>query len=300
MNLMIPMVAIRRVSIALAIGAVLWLPARAQENQVIYEARSRYQLITVRDTSNGYRQLIFDGKFDGTDAVQSEMNLSDHYELSLSYARHIMTALPLVEKPLRILVVGLGGACMQRYLHKLLPDATIETAELDPMIRDVATSYFFFKEDARQIVRLGDGRKFIEGSKDKYDIIFLDAFTAESIPYQLTTQEFLRAVKDHVAAGGVVCANLWDGTSDYLDILKTYSTVFPELRVVKCAFSGNAILVALPAKAGLTVQAWTSKAEAFEKAHPTGLDLPRLIERGASEALPVLTNARVLLDKDKD
>jgi spermidine synthase len=285
--------------IGLTLGACLAAPVRAQAFQVVYEVQSRYQYITVLDTASGLRQLIFDGRFDGTDAIQSEMNLSNHEELTLSYSRHIMAALPLAAGLKRILIVGLGGACMQRYLHKLLPAATIETAELDPAIREIAAEYFFFKEDERQVVHMGDGRKFIESSQDKYDIIFLDAFTATSIPYMLATQEFLKAVKARLAGGGLVCANLWDEEADYPNMLKTYSTVFPELHVVKCASSGNSILLASPAPMSLTVRAWMDKAEAFETTHPTGLNLPQLIQRGAAEKTSIPENARVLLDKDK-
>jgi spermidine synthase len=269
----------------------------AQEPQVVYEVQSRYQLITVLDTADGYRQLIFDGRFDGSDAIQSEVNLASPDELMLSYARHMMAALPLVERPRRILVVGLGGACIQRYLRKLLPDATIETAELDPEMRNVAATYFFFKEDARQVVHLGDGRTFLERSKEKYDLIFLDAFSATSIPSHLTTREFLQAVKDRVADGGVVCANLWDAEASYWDMVKTYSAVFPELHVVKCAGSGNSVVVATPAKASVTVQAWVDKAAAFEKVRATGLDLPQLIRAGAAETTSIPDSARVLSDK---
>jgi spermidine synthase len=274
--------------------------AAAQDTEVVYEVRSQYQLITVLDTADGYRQLIFDGRFDGSDAIQSEVNLASPDELTLSYARHMMVALPLVERPSRILVVGLGGACIQRYLRKLLPDATIETAELDPEMRNVAARYFFFKEDARQIVHLGYGRAFIEASKQKYDLIFLDAFTATSIPYHLATREFLEAVRDHLAEGGVVCANLWEEEPEYWDMVRTYSVVFPELHVVKCAASGNSLVLALPAaKTRLSVQAWADKATEFERSHATGLDLPRLIRRGAAEATEIPSTARVLLDKGR-
>ena len=271
------------------------MPVRAQE--VLYEVQSRFQYITVRDTANGYRQLIFDGRLDGTDAIQSEMNLNNPLELTLSYSRHIMAALPIASRLERILVVGLGGACMQRYLCRLLPDTRIETAELDPEIRNIAARYFYFKEDSRQVVHLGDGRTFIENSKDKFDVIFLDAFSAVSIPYRLATQEFLKVVKEHLADGGVACANLWDAEADYHDMLKTYSAVFPEIHVVKCAYSGNSILLALPDKMDLKVKAWMEKAAAFEKAHPTGLDLPALIERGGADTVYIPAGARVLRDK---
>jgi spermidine synthase len=289
---------VRKLLFALALCALLAPSARPQENKIIYEVQSQYQFLTVLDTANGFRQLIFDGKLDGTDPIQSEMKLSDHYELTLPYARHIMAALPLVKNPQRILILGLGGASMQRYLYRLLPDAKIETAELDPAVIKVAASYFFFKEDARQIVHPGDGRKFIENSSDKYDIIFLDAFSATSIPYPLSTQQFLKAAKDHLAPGGIVCANLWDILPEYRDMLKTYTTVFAEMQILKCPNSGgNVILVANPNKAGLTKQLWVDKARTFEKKHPTGLDLPRLIESNTASTLPDLSKAKVLLDK---
>jgi spermidine synthase len=287
----------RRLLPAALCALLLPLPATAQDAEIIYEVRSRYQLITVLNTANGYRQLVFDGRFDGTDAIQSEMNLANPDEPSLSYARHMMAALPAVGRPRRVLVVGLGGACIQRYLRKLLPEVTIDTAELDPDVRDVAAKYFFFKEDVRQIVHLGDGRAFIERSKDKYDIIFLDAFTATSIPYHLTTREFLQVVKDHLAEGGVACANLWDAEANYWDMVKTYSAVFPELHVVKCTASANSIVLAMPARMDLTVQAWADKAAAFEKAHPTGLDLPQMILGGAARTTSIPETARVLVDR---
>jgi spermidine synthase len=297
MDLMILASMARRLVFALILSAILTPAVSGQEDQVIYEVRSQFQLITVRDTANGYRQLIFDGRFDGTDAIQSEMNLANHEELMLSYARHIMTALPVASGMGRILIVGLGGACMQRYLYKLLPGATIETAELDPEVRSVAAKYFFFKEDGRQIVHLGDGRTFLENSKAKYDIIFLDAFSALSIPYRLATQEFLNVVRDHLAEGGIACANLWDGEADYHNMVKTYAAVFPEVHVVKCAYSGNSILLALPRQVDLTVKTWMTMAEAFDKQYPTGLDLAQLIARGAAEPLSVPETARVLHDK---
>jgi len=268
----------------------------AQEDRIVYEIRSQYQLITVRDTASGYRQLIFDGDLGFIDAIQSEMNLANPTELTLSYSRHIMAALPLASKLKRILVIGLGGACMQRYLYNLLPEVKLETAELDPAVRDVALNYFQFKEDDRQVVHLGDGRKFLENSKDKYDIIFLDAFSATSIPYPLTTREFLEFIKNHLAEGGIACANLWDGEASYGDMLKTYSSVFEELHVIKCSFSGNSILVAFPVKRGLTVPKWVEKATAFENIHPTALNLPQLIQKGAMQA-DIPSGATVLVDK---
>src|SRR4051812_20068742 len=78
--------------------------------ETVYETRSKYQRITVIDTPNGMRQMIFDAKLDGSDAIQSEMDKQHPLDLTLSYARGMIASLPLVkDNPPRILVVGLGG-----------------------------------------------------------------------------------------------------------------------------------------------------------------------------------------------
>jgi spermidine synthase len=279
---------------------LLPLPAAAQGSDVVYEVRSQYQTITVLDTPSGCRRLIFDRGVRGFGAVQSEMDLANPDVPTLSYVRHVMVALPIVPRPRRILVVGLGGASIQRFVRKLLPEATIETAELDPAIRDVAAKYFRFQEDARQVVHIGDGRAFIERSPHKYDLIVIDAFSATSTPYHLTTREFLQAVRNHLADGGIVCANLWETASSFWDVVRTYSVVFPELRLVRCAGSGNSLVMAWPVKAGVTVEDWTRAAAAFEKAHPTGLELPNLIQRGTEETTIIPDTAVVLVDKEDD
>jgi spermidine synthase len=288
----------RRLFLAAALAAFLTTLLLAQRNYAIYEVKSGYQTIAVWDSPDGLRrQLLFDPKWDGNDAIQSEMNKRDTNQLILDYAQYMIASAPLVDKPKRILVVGLGGACVQRYLHNLLSDTIIETAELDPVVLDVAKKYFKLTEDNRQKVHIGDGRAFIEKSKDKYDIIMLDAFSATSIPYMLATQEFLKSVKGHLAAGGIVCANLWSHQADYGNMLKTYETVFPELHVLPCPLPwSNHILVAIPTMQNLTVNKWKEKANAFDKAHPTGLKLPEFIERHMTPVIP--TDAKVILDKD--
>jgi spermidine synthase len=288
----------RRLFLAAALAIFLTTLLLAQRNYAIYEVKSRYQTIAVWDHPDGLRrQLLFDPKWDGNDAIQSEVNKRDTNQLILDYAQYMIASVPLVDKPKRILVVGLGGACIQRYLHNLLSNTIIETAELDPVVLDVARKYFFLIEGIRQKVHIGDGRAFIEKSKDKYDIIMLDAFSATSIPYMLATQEFLKSVKGHLAAGGVVCANLWSHQADYGNMLKTYETVFPELHVLPCPLPwSNHILVSMHAMQNLTVDKWKEKANVFDKTHPTGLKLAEIIERRITPAIPA--DAKVILDKD--
>jgi hypothetical protein len=54
----------------------------------------------------------------------------------------------------------------------------------------------------------------------------------------------------------------------------------------------------LPVKRDMTPDKWIDLAKAFEKAHPTGLDLPRLIDIGIETVTRISSNAKVLLDAD--
>jgi spermidine synthase len=289
----------RRLFLATTAAVLLILPALAQRSNAIYEVKSQYQTIAVWDSTDGQRrQLIFDPKWDGSDSIQSEMNMSNPNELVLDYTRHMIASVPLVDNPKRILIVGLGGACLQRYLHDLLPNTVIESAELDPAVLEVAKEYFNFTEDGRQKVQIGDGREYVEKSQEKYDIIMLDAFSATSIPYRLATREFLQRVKERLAKGGIVCANLWSHQADYPNMLKTYAQVFPELHVLPCRLPwSNHILIAMPAPQKLTVKKWKEKAVAFDKAHPTGLKLTEFLDQHI--APEIRDDAKVILDRDE-
>jgi spermidine synthase len=293
--------AIRRFGAVTVIAAVL-LPILngCLSHRIVHQVRSPFQLVTVVDTPHGFRRLIFDGRLAGSDPIQSEMNLSKPRDLVLSYTQAMMAALPLADHQRRILLIGLGGASMQKFLHDLLPETVLETVEIDPEVVRMARKFFGFEPDDNQIVHVGDGRAFIENSKRRYDIIFLDAYGPDSIPYSLATQEFLEAVRDRLAEGGVVCSNLLTGNPRFWDMVKTYAEVFPELLLIKPPRSGNAILFAPLDRPYLTAEVWAREAAAFEEEHPTSLNLPKLIRGHTEDRVRIPDRAEVLRDKIPD
>lgn len=287
---------------AVTVAAIVLLPflLGCQRFRIVHQVRSPLQLVTVVDTPQGFRRLILDGLLDGTDPIQSEMNLSRPRDLSLSYTRAMMAALPLADHQRRILLIGLGGASMQKFLRDLLPETVLETVEIDPEVVRVARKFFGFETDDQQVVHVGDGRSFIENSNKRYDIIFLDAYGHDSIPYSLATQEFLEAVRDRLTEGGVVCSNLLPENPRFWDMVKTYAEVFSEMRLIKPPRSSNAILFAPLDKPGLTVEVWARKAAAFDEKHFTGLDLSLLIHGHTEDRVRIPDRAEVLRDKIPD
>src|SRR5438093_10956463 len=146
---------------------------------VIYEKASRYNTIVVTEDSKGLRTLLFERG----GARQSVVKPGDPDHLELSYARVAFVGLALCEEPRRVLVVGLGGGTLPMFLRAHYPGATIDVAEIDPEVVDVAKKFFGFVDDELLRAYVGDGRQFIERARQAdYDVIFLDAFGAHDVP----------------------------------------------------------------------------------------------------------------------
>ena len=73
----------------------------------------------------------------------------------------------------------------------------------------------------------GDGRVFLNRSKEPYDLILVDAFHGGYVPFHLLTREFYALVKQRLAPGGAAAFNVHDGTKLYASTLLTLRSVFP-------------------------------------------------------------------------
>ena len=78
----------------------------------------------------------------------------------------------------------------------------------------------------------------------KYDLVVLDAFNSEYIPFHLMTKEFLEEVRGVLADQGVVVANVFQNNRLFDAELATYLAVFGRCAVYVGALSVNAMLVA--------------------------------------------------------
>ena len=264
------------------------------EQTVLYEKTSAYNTIVVTEEENGLRTLRF-GK-DG--ARQSAVKLGDPDYLALPYAQVALVGLALSEETRRFLVVGLGGGTLPMFLRKYYPNATIDTVDIDPEVVDVAKKFFGFHEDELMNAYVGDGRQFIEKSRLPYDVIFLDAFGANSIPAHLTTQEFLQAVRRAVMPGGVVVGNVWGRSANplYDSMVRTYQEVFDELLILDVRGAGNKILLALPRKQPLSRDELTQLARKVSAAKRLPFDLGDPVKHGFLDARAKNQHGRVLRD----
>ena len=263
---------------------------------VIYEKASPYNNIIVTEDNNGLRTLLFE-RFGGR---QSVVKPGDPDHLELAYAKTALVGLALCEGPHRVLVVGLGGGSLPMFLRKHYPDAVIDAAEIDPGVVDVAKQFFGYREDERTRAHVGDGRQFIENVRQPYDIIFLDAFGARSVPAHLTTQEFMLAVRRALAPGGVVVSNVWRPSANplYDSMVRTHQEVFDELFILDVPGDVNNILLALPRKQRLNRSELAQIARGISTAKRFRFDLGEAVEYGFTLATEKSWRGRVLRDAE--
>jgi spermidine synthase len=282
-------------ALAFAWALNLCIPAAAGE-KLLLEKKSPYNTIVVTEDDRGLRIL----RFEQGGARQSVVKLGDPDHLELPYTRAIPVAFVFVERPQNVLVVGLGGGTIPAFLRKHFPDTRIDAVEIDPGVVEVAKSHFGFREDATMHAHVADGRHFIERSGRLYDIIFLDAFGTNSVPYQLVTREFLAAVSRALKPSGVVIGNIWSRASNplYDSMVRTYQAVYEEVSIVDVHGAGNKIIVALPRKRSLSKEELVRRARQLTRELALRSDLGDILESGFRRAGADGAGGRILTDAD--
>jgi spermidine synthase len=233
--------------------------------------------------------------------LQSQVNLSNLRQQRLEYTRLAFCGLLYQPQPKRVLVLGLGGGVIPREMHYYYPDIEIDVVEIDPDIPPIAKQYFGFSTDDKLKVHIDDGRMFIKKQLlqepvPKYDIIILDAFNSEYIPFHLMTSEFLDQVNGVLADDGVVVANVFYSNRLFDAELKTFLAVFERCQVFQGKRSMNAMLAAPgPNCTTLTVREAVKQAKMLQYKHKPAFDM-LTVARQLKPNIHPDANAKVLTD----
>ncbi len=212
---------------------------------VVFERTSPYHHIQVIDEF-GLRTLSFDG------STETQMSLANPLQGHFEYIEYFHMPWLWNDSISNVLMIGLGGASAQRSFEHYYPKVTIETAEIDPVVRQIAREFFQLKESAKQKVHIEDGRVFLRRSRDKYDLIILDAYRkapyGSFIPHHLATREFFELANQHLTGQGVLAYNvigsLLGPQADILGaVYRTMKTVFPQVYLFPARQSQNIVLV---------------------------------------------------------
>ncbi len=144
----------------------------------------------------------------------------------------------VTDKKMNVLIIGLaGGTIVNQLSHYWQGYLHIDGVEIDSRIIEAADRYFDL--DRRYLdVHIADGRMFLSGTDDRYNVIILDAYKQPYIPFHLTTVEFFTKCREHLKPGGVLGINVATFTEnpEFLKMIAdTLCEVFPRVYTYKVA-----------------------------------------------------------------
>jgi spermidine synthase len=164
----------------------------------------------------------------GSDTIQSSMRLARPNDLELAYTRSMMAFLLFVPPPRRVLMVGLGGGSLAKFVYHRLPEAVTEVLEVNPQVVAIARQHFELPAaDQRLIVRVCDAAPFIAGEGGAFDAILVDGYDGDAQVPELATVEFYGSCRRRLAGGGVLVVNLWGSDGRFDDTLARIEGAFP-------------------------------------------------------------------------
>jgi spermidine synthase len=257
--------------------------------RVLERRDTRYHhLLVVEDADT--RFLRFDNSF------QSAMDLAQPYRAHFTYTAALDLGLAYRSSSTRVLFVGLGAGSAPKRMQRDFPRIDLRVVEIDPDVVEVARKWFAFPRSIP--VTVEDGRRYLERSDERYDVIAIDAYYADAIPFHLTTREFLETVRSRLKPGGVVVSNVigsvrGEGSKLVRSFVRTYREVFPTVALHPVYARGddaftiaNIILVASTGAApdkGALLTRWRG----LRARNPLAPDLDRVIEGRYDGDIPV-------------
>ncbi|NTV44738.1 MAG: fused MFS/spermidine synthase [Candidatus Yonathbacteria bacterium] len=197
-----------------------------------YRKDGIYELLTVVDrTYNGRpaRLLLQDKGISGGMYLDTE-NPDDFVFGFTSYYSLYTVFKPDVH---RALVIGGGPYIVPKAILASLPEATVDVAEIEPSLHDIAKTYFELPDDPRLHNYVEDGRRLLRGADGAYDMIFSDVYySLYSLPAHVTTREFFEEAKKSLSPDGLFVANIIGDLSRrddsfILSEMRTFKSVFP-------------------------------------------------------------------------
>jgi spermidine synthase len=219
----------------------------------------------------------------GSDTIQSAMRITRPNELEISYTRSMMAFLLFNPDPREVLMMGLGGGSLAKFIYHRLPQARTTAIEINPLVVAIARQFFHVPEDdARLQVIVGDGAVYLGNDKLRADVIMVDGYDAESQVEALSTPAFYRDCARVLGDSGILVVNLWGGDPGFAICVDRIAAAFDGLvAFLPAGKPGNIVVLAFKHKPGQPGRdELRSRAQALEAAH--GLEFARFVEEIAA------------------
>lgn len=251
-------------------------PRRVRGKKLLAEVASPYSQVRVRQ--EGSRRSLGFLRERGDEFVQTIVDLADPDLPAHPYIEAMAAPFLVVDDPRRLLMIGLGGGTLVRFIHSRAPQATIHAVEIDPEVVRLAAEWFGVVPGPRLRVITADGVRFIAEEGEAYDVIWLDAFLDPGapgtdnagVPDELRGLGFLQRLRARLRPGGVAAFNI-HYLSGYREHVEAIAAVFPRVLVARTRGSNELIVLALERDAEVTKAALQARAAALDASGRWGI-----------------------------
>ncbi len=212
-----------------------YLQVKEDDRSVILSTNVLFGIQSIRMKEDGLTGLYYDYALAAPVMAQEAKRISGN---SLSASEK--------GEPLKILILGNGSGTFASQCTEYFEGSVIEGVEIDRKITDLALKYFDMPESVS--VTTYDGRAYLQTIDHIYDIIMVDAYQDITIPFQMSSVEFFRLVRDHLSPEGVMVVNMnmhSDGEGSINQYLSdTISSVFEDVVTAEVPYTTNIELFA--------------------------------------------------------
>lgn len=208
------------------------LEKQEELEEVLFEKTSYFNNISVVENYTG-RYLKFDNSY------QAGILNCESGKINLPYLNYFLLS-PLLNSNIeKVLILGMGSGKIANDLLDKYPDIqTIDIVEIDPDVIDVAYDYFEFEKNEKINLYIQDAKIYIQNTDYLYDLIIIDIFSKEGMPYRFMTQEFMQEVNELLSQKGTLALNTFSSTNIdakdniiFKSFVKTIKTVFCDIAI---------------------------------------------------------------------
>jgi len=210
----------------------------------------------------------------GSRAIQSAMRVNRPWDLELAYTRAMMGFLMFNPMPQDVLMIGLGGGSLAKFIRKQRPQTHVIAVEIDPRVVAAARTHFELPpDDATLSVVEADGAVYVRQHPGSADVILLDGFDAGNQVEALATQTFYAACRRVLKPGGILVVNLWGRDSEFAEYFARLTRAFDgEVGWISVQNKTNVIVFAF-AEPGASARLEAARPQLADLSKRYGLDL---------------------------
>ena len=182
----------------------------------------KYAPVTLSEM-DGCRYLHF-----GPEWVQGALRLRKPDWLELDYAQQMMAWMLFIEKPQRIVQLGLGTGSLTKFCYRQFPEAQVTAIELNPAVIAICESMFKLPpNDHRLNVIEMDGEEFVNEHSNygTLDVLQVDVYDATARGPVLDSVEFYQACSDCLRPDGIMTVNLFGDHPSYIKNIKAMKEI---------------------------------------------------------------------------